>query len=279
MRPRVGHIQFLNCLPIYYGLVRRSGILDLDLVKGAPTELNRLLMEGRLDISPISSIEYAKHVEELVLMPDFTVSSDGPVKSILLVSKVPAPELSGKQVALANTSATSQVLTRIILEDKYGVRAEYFESPPDLARMLFEGEAALLIGDEALRYVEADLGLHVYDLGAEWKELTGKAMVFAVWGVRREFAEADPGMVRHVYELFKNSMDYSVSHFSEIAMDAARWERFSFEFLEGYFRTLHFEFGLAYQEGLLEYYRRAAGLGLIEQVPKLEFVDLERTHS
>ena len=89
MRPRVGHIQFLNCLPIYYGLVKGSGILDLDLVKGTPTELNALLLSGKLDISPISSIEYARNAGDLVLFPGPTVSCRGPVRSILLVSRRP----------------------------------------------------------------------------------------------------------------------------------------------------------------------------------------------
>ena len=76
LRPRVGHIQFLNCLPLYYGLVKSSGLLDLEMVKGMPTELNTLLINGKLDISPISSIEYARHHESLNLFPDFTVISE-----------------------------------------------------------------------------------------------------------------------------------------------------------------------------------------------------------
>ena len=61
MKPRVGHIQFLNCLPLYYGLVKSNALLDVELIKGTPTELNNLLISGSLDISPVSSIEYARH--------------------------------------------------------------------------------------------------------------------------------------------------------------------------------------------------------------------------
>ena len=76
-RPRTGHIQFLNCLPIYYGLVTGRGILDLDLVKGTPAELNTMLLEGALDISPVSSIEYARHTAGETIRQaqnDFTLS-------------------------------------------------------------------------------------------------------------------------------------------------------------------------------------------------------------
>ncbi|MCL5292361.1 MAG: menaquinone biosynthesis protein, partial [Actinobacteria bacterium] len=129
-RPRVGHIQFLNCLPLYYGLVNNGTILDIDLTKGTPTELNRWLVEGKLDISPISAIEYARNASELVLLPKLTVSSDGKVGSILLASKVPVEELGTASVALTNTSRTSQVLVKIILKVKYGVEPTYFECPP-----------------------------------------------------------------------------------------------------------------------------------------------------
>src|SRR4030042_1389426 len=92
LRPRVGHIQFLNCLPLYYGLVKSHALLDIELIKGTPTELNNLLISGALDISPISSIEYARTKDSLLLFPDFTVSSDGEVKSIVLLSRVPVKE-------------------------------------------------------------------------------------------------------------------------------------------------------------------------------------------
>ncbi len=88
--------------------------------------------------------------------------------SILLISKIPIEQLDGKTVALTNTSATSQVLTRIILEEKYGLHPSYFECPPDLGQMFREAESALLIGDDALRALQTPSGYHLYDLGEEW---------------------------------------------------------------------------------------------------------------
>lgn len=274
MKPKVGHIQFLNCLPLYYGLVKSEALLDLELIKGTPTELNSLLIDGKLDISPISSIEYARHHKSLVLFPEFTVSSDGEVKSILLVSRSPIETLSGKKIALTTTSATSQVLVKLILSRGYQVEPEYFTCKPDLGSMLAEAEAALLIGDIALRHYLDRQGMYLYDLGAEWKKLTGKKMVYAVWAVNRNFAETQNALNEHVFEIFRKSMDYSMEHLPEIAEYAARWEPFSPFFLMDYFRSLRFTFDKDYQEGLLHFYRLAEEIGAIETVPKLEFIGI-----
>lgn len=272
MRPKVGHIQFLNCLPLYYGLVKNSALLEIELIKGTPTELNSLLVSGSLDISPISSIEYARHYRSLVLFPDFTVSSDGEAKSILLLSRFLIEDLSGRKVALTSTSATSQVLVKIILEHGYGVEPEYFTSPPDLNKMLADADAALLIGDIALMYYVGGKDFYLYDLGTEWKKLTGKKMVYAVWAVNRKFAETQNELSRYVFEIFKKSMAYSQKHLSEIVEYAARWEPFSLLFLEEYFKTLRFDFGEDYQEGLLFFYQLAAEIGELEVIPELEFI-------
>jgi chorismate dehydratase len=274
VKPKVGHIQFLNCLPLYYGLVKSEALLDLELMKGTPTELNNLLINGKLDISPISSIEYARHHKSLVLFPEFTVSSDGEVKSILLVSRSPIENLSGKKVALTTTSATSQVLVKLILSRGYKVEPEYITCQPDLGSMLAKAEAALLIGDIALRHYLDRQGMYLYDLGDEWKKLTGKKMVYAVWAVNRKFAETQNALNEHVFEIFKKSMDYSMEHLSEIAEYAARWEPFSPFFLMDYFRSLRFTFDKEYQEGLLHFYKLAEEIGAIEEVPELEFISI-----
>lgn len=274
MRPRVGHIQFLNCLPLYYGLVRNDVLLDIELIKGTPTELNRLLLEGSLDIGPISSLEYARFPDKLLLLPDFTVSSDGEVRSILLFSKFSLEKLNGRPIALTNTSATSQLLLKIILEKGYGIKPEYFVSPPDLGMMLLEADAALLIGDDALRGLINPRGLYVYDLGLEWHKLTNKRMVYAVWAARRDFASQKASLAQEVYHSIKKSLEYSKMHLAEIAKLAAKWEPFSPHFLKEYFQTLNFEFGAEYREGLMEFCRYAQELGYLEKVPCLEFLEI-----
>jgi len=274
LRPKVGHIQFLNCLPLYYGLVKSDALLDVELIKGTPTELNNLLIKGALDISPISSIEYARHHESLVLLPDFTVSSDGEVKSILLLSRFSIEKLSGKKIALTNTSATSHVLLKLILRHGYNVEPEYILSQPDPDKMFADADAALLIGDIALKHYVDRKDFYLYDLGNEWKKLTGKKMVYAVWAVNRSFSDKQYELSGYVFEIFKKSMEYSIEHLKEIAEYAARWEPFSPSFLMDYFKSLRFDFGKDYQEGLVHFYNMAAEIGELKTVPKLEFIKL-----
>src|ERR1700742_4502088 len=173
-RPRVGHIQFLNCLPIYWGLVRSGALLDVELTKNTPDRLNDLLVAGELDIGPISLVEYLRHADDLVLLPDVAVGSDGPVLSVNLVSQVPLAELDGRPVALGSQSRTGVLLAQLWLEAVHGVRPEFFRCPPELSSMLLEADAAGLIGDVALRatYDAPRLGLDVHDLGAVWKDVT-----------------------------------------------------------------------------------------------------------
>jgi chorismate dehydratase len=248
--------------------------LDIELIKGTPTELNNLLLSGKLDISPISSIEYARHHDSLVLFPDFTVSSDGEVKSIILLSRFPIEQLSGKKIALTGTSATSHVLLKLILKHGYGIEPEYFVCPPDLNRMLETADAALLIGDIALKYYITAKDFYRYDLGIEWKKLTGKKMVYAVWAVNRKFSETKSELCENVFETFRKSMDYSLKHLSEIIEYAVKWEPFSPLFLMDYFKSLRFDFGDDYQEGLLYFYKLASEIEELQVVTQLEYINL-----
>ena len=249
-----------------------GAVLDMELARGTPAELNRLLLAGALDAGPISSVEYLRHAGELLLLPDLTVSSDGPVKSIVLASRVRAAALGGRPVALTNTSATSQVLTQIVLAERYRVAPRYFQCPPDLGRMLETADAALLIGDPALRVLwQPPAGLHCYDLGEEWRALTGCAMVYAVWAVRRDYAARHPDLVAAVLAAFGRSLRYSQARVEQIAQAASRWEPFPPDLLAAYFRTLRFEFGPRYRQGLREFARRAVCHGALDRLPALEF--------
>jgi chorismate dehydratase len=258
-RPRVGHIQFLNCLPIYWGLVRAGTLLDVELTKDTPDRLNDLLVAGDLDIGPISLVEYLRNADELVLLPDIAIGSDGPVLSVNLVSQVPLSSLGGGRVALGSTSRTSVLLARMWLAQVHGVEPSYFSCPPDLTTMLLEADAAVLIGDAALRatYDAPRRGLDVHDLGSAWRAWTGLPMVFAVWAARRCYAEANPGLVKEVHAAFLKSRDDALAHVDEVAAAAARWEVFDPATLASYFRTLDFSLGARQVDGLREFARRA----------------------
>lgn len=270
MRPRLGHIQFINCLPLYYGMVKSDALLGVDLVRSTPADLARQLVDGELDLAPIPAIEYARHAGDFVLLPDIAISSDGEVQSILLVSKVPAEELSGRTVALAANSRTSVVLGRILLANRWGVTPDYIEMPPDLPAMLRDADAALLIGDEAIRtYWEPPADLYSYDLGTEWKAWTGLPFVFAVWAVRADYAAAEPEAVRAVADALGESLTYCRAHLDEISDYAARWEHFPAGKFRSYFDALKFRFEPAYREGLARYLAEAVSIGQLEAVPDI----------
>jgi len=275
-RPRVGHIQFLNCLPIYWGLVRSGALLDVELHKDTPDRLNDMLVAGELDIGPISLVEYLRNADDLVLLPDLAVGSDGPVLSVNLVSQAPLAELDGRRVALGSTSRTSVLLARMWLAEVHDVHPAYFVCPPDLTSMLLEADAAVLIGDAALRatYDAPRHGLDVYDLGQVWRDWTGLPMVFAVWAARRDYAEANPGLVKDVQTAFVRSRDDALAHVEVVAEQAARWEVFDVATLATYFRTLDFSLGERQVEGLIEFSRRAALTGALPESVHPDFADI-----
>lgn len=267
-RPRVGHIQFLNCLPLYWGLMRSGALIDVELCKDSPDRLNAALVAGDLDIGPISLVEYLRHADDLLLLPDLAVGSDGPVLSVNIVSTRPLAELDGARVALGSTSRTGVLLAQLVLQERYGVRPDFFRCPPDLTNMLLEADAAVLIGDVALRalFDAPKRGLNVTDLGQAWREWTGLPMVFAVWAVRRQFAAENPGLVKEVHEAFLRSRDLCLAELDEVAASAARWEPFDAKTLASYFRVLDFSLGQRQVDGLREFARRAAALGEAPQL-------------
>ncbi|MEN3309949.1 MAG: chorismate dehydratase, partial [Micromonosporaceae bacterium] len=248
--------------------MRSGALLDLDLYKDTPDQLSTALVEGRLDIGPISLVEYLRHADRLLLLPDLAVGSDGPVLSVNVISTRPLDQLDGGRVALGSTSRTGVLLTQMLLAQRYGVTPTYYRCPPDVTEMLLEADAAVVIGDVALRalYEAPSRGLIVTDLGQAWREWTGLPMVFAVWGVRQEFAAAHPGLVKDVHEAFLRSRDLCLSELDEAAAAAARWEPFDPPTLAAYFRALDFSLGERQVTGLREFARRATLLG---EVPPL----------
>ncbi|HEY3923310.1 MAG TPA: menaquinone biosynthesis protein [Acidothermaceae bacterium] len=270
-RPRVGHIQFLNCLPLYWGLVHSGALLDVDLRRDTPDRLSDRLVAGDLDIAPISVVEYLRHADELTVLPDLAVGSDGPVMSCVLVSQLPLDQLDGELVTLGSTSRTTIELAKMLLEERVGVRPRYLTCPPDLPAMMLEGPAAVLIGDAALRATLHDgprLNLDVHDMGAAWRDWTGLPMVFAVWAARRDFATNHPGLVKDVHDAFVRSREISLARVDEVARSAARWEDFEAPALVRYFQTLDFSLGDRQLAGLAEFARKVGpriGLARYEQ--------------
>jgi chorismate dehydratase len=277
-KPRVGHIQFLNCIPIYWGLVRSGALLDLDLIKDTPERLSEKLVAGELDLGPISLVEYLKHADELVVLPDVAVGSDGPVMSCNLVSQLPFGDLAGERVALGSTSRTTVQLAQLVLRERYGVQPSYYSCPPDLGEMMREAAAGVLIGDAALRaslHEAPRLGLRVLDLGEAWKDWTGLPMVFAVWAVRRDYLEAHPDLVREVHRAFLHSRDLALEEVDKVAAQVARWEVFDAPVLERYFTTLDFSFGPRQLAGAREFARQVGGQIAVDPDVRIEVLSAD----
>jgi len=276
MKPRVGHIQFLNCFPLFYGLAEKKLLQKIELVKGQPIDLNNMLENNMLDLASVSSIAYARNYKDYVLLPDISISADGKVKSVFLFSKVPINELHKRKVALTNVSATSQVLLRIIMTEFYNIIPEYLSSAPDLKTMLFKADAALLIGDDALHaHCKKNANnLYIYDLGEEWKRFTNLPMVFAVWAVRKDFAVRNMKKLKEIKDNFTEAIMYSLENIYDMSLKASQQSDFSPEFLADYFTTLKFDLDERKQKGLMEYYRQAKKQGLLGEIPFLEVLTL-----
>lgn len=272
--PRVGHIEFLNCLPIYWGLQTTDALASIDLVADTPDRLSDALVAGQLDIGPISLVEALRHTDELCVLPDLAVGSDGEVLSVCIVSKVPLADLEGATVALGSTSRTSILLARLILEQREGVSPRYIDRAPDLDAMLAEADAAVLIGDAALRATLVDgpaRGLVVTDLGAAWRAWTGLPMVFAVWAVRREFLAQHADQVDAVAEAFHRSVAAAADHPEAVAQAAVDAAGLSLAEAERYYKALDFRLGERQREGIVAFTGKVAGLLEWPTVPRLTY--------
>ena len=271
----LGQVDYLNCLPVYYALEEGLSPLDVKLIKGPPTQLNRLFLSGELDITPISSIEYARNKDKCIILPNLSISSDGRVVSILLFSRLPVTELDGKKVCVTSSSATSVVLLKVLFEHYYHVDVEFITVEPDLDNMLNLADAALLIGDDAMlashRVMQENLPLTVSDLGDAWKQLTGEKMVYALWVIRREFAAAYPDEVTRIAKLLYASKLIGLDSMPAIIGKAKRRCPLPVPVLEDYFlNVIKHEFSEEYQHALMTFYNYAYKSGVIEDRVQLE---------
>jgi chorismate dehydratase len=258
---RVGIVNFLNSKPLAWGFLKGH---HADLFAPSyhpPALVARLLGQGNLDIGLIPSIE-VQRIPNLRVLPDMCVGAKQEVRSVVLVSRGPVEDI--RRVALDQNSRTSSTLVRILLRERWGLDPEYLHERPDPERMLNEADAALIIGDPALR-LDRDK-YHVIDLAAEWKTLTGLPFVFAVWAVRPEVEVPDLPFY------FKSSLRYGLSSLDTLVRESAAELGLDTSEVRAYLtENLHFFLRAEEIEGLEEFYRRAHSHGLILEPRPIEF--------
>ena len=263
---RIGRIPYINCYPVYGAIDRGIVRLDADLVDGVPTDLNRKMATGELDISVVSAVEYARDADRYLLLPDLAISCDGPVRSVMLFSKRPAGELSARNVVVSKSSMTSVALLELLFESVWHARPRFIPGNAEVQDVVIDSstdaEARLVIGDAALvlgsnhreRYP------HVYDLGQMWKEWTGQPFVFAVWVAQRS-TDVKEALIAHAGLIA--SRNWGLRHLPELAEQAHQATGVKRDVCARYLSGL--DYGLSYPHlaGLTEFYRRLVERGRI----------------
>lgn len=268
-RIRIGRIDFTNVWPLFYYFPFSSFGAELEVVQQVPSQLNQAMAKGEIDIGPISSFAYGEHFDEYMIFPDMSVSAFSHVNSILLFHKKPLEELGDRLVMLPTTSASSVNLLKIILHKFYQVSPNYQYAAPDLDAMMATADAALLIGDHAIKASWQDHGYLVTDLGAEWTRLTGQWMSFAICTIRKQTVERYPELVERLYEAFLESKQKSLEDLTALVSDAQQQIGGTVAYWQQYFTKLCYDFGPKQWEGLQLYYQYAAELGFLEREVKL----------
>jgi chorismate dehydratase len=292
-RLRISIVEFLNTAPLVLGFTEGPLRGKYDLRFEVPSACADSLRQGRADIGIIPAVE-VQRIEGLVVFPEMAVAARGPVRSILVLAKKPIEK--ARVIALDTSSRSSQALVRILSKRLWRIAPEFVPAKPDLATMLAEADAALLIGDPALSFsvkLEAkdcsvtDAGnccagggewpvpgveaLYVYDVAAEWKRLTGLPCVLAVWTARGEVATPE------VVADFFASKSFGLARLREIAESAAPKLNLPAAALESYLRdNIDYSLDAENRAGLESYFRYCAEDGLIPAARPLEFAETSK---
>lgn len=266
----LGKISYTNAWPVFHYFDPNKLSYPVEVVTEVPALLNKRIHEGTLDLSAMSSFAYGMHSKRLLLLPDVSVSSKGEVKSILLFSKRKIEELGDGTIALTNTSATSVNLLKILMTKFYKMNPSYITLEPDLPSMMESADAALLIGDHAIRASWTSHSYYVYDLGELWYNFTNQSMTFAVWAVSADYAENHREVIHEITEAFKASKNRSLLDLTPVVREAMGKVGGTESYWYDYFANLCYDFGENELQGLQLYFRYAHELGLMEHEVRLD---------
>jgi len=234
----MGRMDYINASPVYYGL--NNGLLPswITMTDGPPAVLNAMILKGDLAISPISSGFYGRHHRDLLVLPDLSISCDGPVLSVILMGNYPIEDLDGKKVVLTEDSATSALLVRLLFAE-HGVAPVIvtgrMRTPEDIPG---DADAVLVIGDAALTQPWDDCFPLRMDLGSLWHKKTGMPFVFALWVVRRDYAELYPDRVAEALRLFHLSRQQGYENIEAVIDRGVGKLRLPRSLIECYYQVL-----------------------------------------
>jgi predicted solute-binding protein len=249
-------VSYLNTVPLVWGFQHDQTLGSIfDLRYELPAVCADQLQSGQADLGILPVIEMAR--QGLEYFPSTGIACHGPVRTILLVSKVPFERV--KTLATDSGSRTSVMLARVILAEKYGATPSVISRPADLPSMLSEADAALIIGDAALKLDPASLPFETLDLGEVWNKMTGLPMVFAVWSGRKEF------MLPAYEQAFRGSCRYGLEQMDAIVSHESVTRGFPAALVRKYL-TEHivFELGKRDLEGMKLYLKHALALDSLD---------------
>lgn len=265
LKIRLASVSYLNALPFNWGLTHGSGRGLFDLTLAPPAECARLLADGLVDAALIPSVEFAR-ISGLTPIHSLGISSSEEVRSVLLVTSTPPGKIS--RVAVDSNSRTSVALLRLILARRYGCRPLFVAMRPELEPMLDGNDAALLIGDAALRASHENggwpvthggaQGHRVLDLAREWNEMTRMPFVFAFWACRPVVRVPEVSAALHL------ALTEGLAHLDEIANDESVRTGLPREMVSSYLRfNIGYRLGGAESNSLRFFYRLCRDEGIL----------------
>jgi len=263
-RPRIAASSYLNTAPLIWNFINGSQRHSVELFTNtAPARCAELLARGEVDGALVPVIEYQR-MQDVLLVPDVCVGSKSAVRSVVLVThrnnlkKV-------ERVALDDSSRTSVALVKIIFREFLGFEPEWISAAPDLKSMLTAADAALIIGDPAMKIPRDQF--RIFDLATLWHEFTGFGFVFAMWMVRNDSAER----VRAID--FPAARDEGLAHVDEIAAENETLVGLSREEIRTYLtENIAFRVDEEMEKGLTLYFELAQKHKVVDEVKPLEFI-------
>ena len=264
---RISAISYLNTAPLMWDFERGGGQAGFEITYTVPSQCAAELARGTADIGIVPAAAYAS-ISDLSVLPWIAIAAKRAVRSIVLASRKPLDEI--RSVALDSSSLTSVALTRILFEKHWGARPVFRSHPPVLENMLAANDAALLIGDPALKVNRVNF--HTWDLAEEWIRFTNKPFVFAFWAARRQALRSTS---LDLASIFQQSRDHGLeqNNLSEIARTWAPKIQLNEVDVRRYLSSnIFYYLDDDCLEGLRLFYELAADCNVLPDAPELQFV-------